>query len=529
MTPSISVLKLQALADVSAVVDKALDIDAALTGVLSILADDLEARRGAVALTGPDGHLEVAATHGLSDVEHNLGVLHCAREYMNKIFRTMRPVHIPDVLSDSMFPEADAMREALGDAPIPYTGVPIILDGEAVGVLSVDRLFGQMFSVQEDIEFLNTLAGLVGRLIRLNDAVRERERKLRHENATLKYRISKASGGLSMVGRSAPMLELEQFIAQAAPTSATVLLQGEPGTGKTLTAQVIHEASERRDGPFVRLDCASGSEAQLERTIFGVERVADNGGDILPGMLEKADGGTLLLDDVADLSPKLQSRLLRVLQDREFQRIGGTHTIRTNTRVIAASSHNLKQRTERGLFRASLFYRLSVLATSLPPLRKRMDDMSALFNHFRRKLAEACNRDLYCTPEALDLLMRHDWPGNVRELENIVERLAIMAEGGRADERLMKLALSAEAASRTAPGNGDARRVVNTAPEGKPTLLEMERNEILLALSETGWIKRRAGRILGLTERQIGYRIRKFGLEAKVAAERKRIREGRLG
>jgi Nif-specific regulatory protein len=246
------------------------------------------------------------------------------------------------------------------------------------------------------------------------------------------------------------------------------------------------------------------------------------------GLLEKVQGGTLLLDEVGELSTHLQSRLLHLLQNREFVRTGGGRPVRVDVRVIAASRLDLRERCEQGLFRASLFYRLRPLSITMPPLRARMEDVPGLFNHFRRRTADACGRDLYCTPEALELLLRHDWPGNVRELENIVERLVVMAEDGRVDERLAKLALAAEASSRPGgPGAHGPQAEGGGAGGGKPTLLEMERNEILLALSETGWIKRRAGKLLGLTERQIGYRIRKFGLDTKVAAERRRLRERR--
>ncbi|WP_461210211.1 sigma 54-interacting transcriptional regulator [Desulfocurvus sp. DL9XJH121] len=528
MTRSLSALKLQALSEISATIHKALDLEQALEEMLRVLSRTLHMERGTITLQDPaNGSLAIMAAHGLSPEERSRGVYHMDEGVTGRIFRTMRPLHVPDVDADPLFLDRTGARGTKAGERISYTGVPIVMNNEPIGVLSVDRLFSDDVSVEEDIEFLTVLATLVAQFIRLNEAVRQREERLKNENAALLYQVSKEGKGPYIVGKSPPMAEVERQAAKVAPTPATVLLLGESGTGKTLIARIIHELSDRRSGPFVKVNCTSLQESQLEKEIFGHENGSE--ASARPSRFEEAAGGTIFLDEVGELPPALQAKLLRVLQDRKFERPGSNRTISSDVRIIAATNHDLRELADQGRFRLDLYYRLNVFPIALPPLRNRKEDVQGLLNHFLHNASRAYGRDLYCTPQALDLLHQHDWPGNVRELENMVERLAIMSEDGRIGQRLIKLALAAEAA--VSRNRRDESRAEEEAAgqhsQGKPTLREMERNEILLALSESNWIKRRAGEALGLTERQIGYRVRKYGLEERVLSERRRLRERR--
>lgn len=540
MTSSISALKIQVLSSVSAIIHKALDLEDALQEVLRILSSTLSMERATVTLLDPDAeHLVIMASHGLSDEERERGVYRSGEGVTGTIFRTASPLHIPDVTRDPLFLDRTGAR-AMQTERISYTGVPIILNNEPIGVLSVDKLFGGETSVQEDIEFLTVLATLIAQFIRLNETVREREEDLRRENVTLKYQLSKEAQGLYIVGKSPSMQEVERQLAKVAPTKATVLLLGESGTGKTLIARIIHELSERKANPFIKVNCASIPENLLESELFGYERGAFTGASgSKAGRFEDANKGSIFLDEIGELPLALQAKLLRVLQDREFERLGGNRTIRSDVRILTATNRDLRTLVDKGRFRLDLYYRLNVFPITVPPLRHRKEDVVGLLNHFLRKVSREYGRDLYFTSQALTLLNGHEWPGNVRELENLVERLVIMAEGNRIDRRHIELAMEPEACAIPQPGSvttpqGDAKAEGAACPPPQParkkSLKEMERDEVLNALRENNWIKRRAGTALGLTERQIGYRIKKFGLEDEVAAGRMQCRrEKRTG
>ena len=538
MSQSISAMKLQVLSDVSAIIHKALDLEAALHEVLRILSSTLSMERATVTLLDPDSeHLVIMASHGLSDEERRRGVYRSGEGVTGTIFRTAKPLHVPDVTRDPLFLDRTGAR-ATQHQRIAYTGVPIILNNEPIGVLSVDRLFGGEISVQEDIEFLTVLATLIAQFIRLNETVRAREEDLRRENVTLKYQLSKEAQGLYIVGKSQSMQDVERQLAKVAPTKATVLLLGESGTGKTLIARIIHELSERKANPFIKVNCASIPENLLESELFGYERGAFTGAaGSKAGRFEDANRGSIFLDEIGELSLGLQAKLLRVLQDREFERLGGNRTIRTDVRILTATNRDLKTLVDQGRFRLDLYYRLNVFPITVPPLRRRKEDVVGLLNHFLHKVTREYGRDLYFTPQALTLLNGHDWPGNVRELENLVERLVIMAEGNRIDRRHIELAMVPEACALPqeggeAPAAGMATGLAAGIEPCDPalgarkrSLKEMERDEVVNALRENDWIKRRAGIALGLTERQIGYRIKKFNLEDEVAAGRMRCRK----
>ena len=347
--------------------------------------------------------------------------------------------------------------------------------------------------------------------------------ELKRENVSLKYQLSKETRGLYIVGRSTAMQDVERHIARVAPTKATVLLLGESGTGKTLIGRIIHELSDRRSHPFIKVNCASIPENLLESELFGYEKGAFTGAaGSKAGRFEDAHKGSIFLDEIGELPLGLQAKLLRVLQDMEFERLGSNRTRRVDVRILAATNKNLEALVDTGHFRADLYYRLNVFPLRVPPLRERKEDVTRLLNHFLDKVAREYGRTLSFTPEALDLLRGYDWPGNVREMENLVERLVIMADGQRIDSHLIEPSLhltGKEAATPQPVLDGEVAR--------RPSLRDMEKNEVLSALRRSGWVQRRAAEMLGLTQRQMGYRVKKYHLEELVARERVRARTGR--
>jgi two-component system response regulator HydG len=255
-------------------------------------------------------------------------------------------------------------------------------------------------------------------------------RSLLAENRRLRQQVADG-GGRSVVGNSEAMRHVLDMVAQVAPSEATVLILGESGTGKEVVARAIHEASDRARRPFVKVSCAALPDSLLEAELFGYERGAFTGADRRkPGRFELADGGTLFLDEIGDIPLEMQVKLLRVLQEREFERLGGTQTLEVDVRVLAATHRDLRQQVEKGRFREDLYYRLAVIPLEVPPLRVRPDDVPLLAAHFAAKYARDENRIPALLPETNEALVRYDWPGNVRELENAIERAVVLCKDG---------------------------------------------------------------------------------------------------
>ncbi len=382
-------------------------------------------------------------------------------------------------------------------------------------MLSVDRLFGSEVSAHEDFRFLAIVSLLVAQFVSLNMQVEEREAILSREIGSLKAEISEKYNHFFMVGKSPVMVEVQKLVEKVAPSRASVLLLGESGTGKTLVARIIHEMSDRVSRPFVKVNCAALPENLLESELFGHEKGAFTGAtQSKPGRLEEADGGTLFLDEVGELSMAIQAKLLRFLQDREFERLGSTKTRKVNVRILAATNVDLSKAMHEGLFREDLYYRLNVFPIRAPALRERREDIPHLIEYFTQRLNKEYARTLSISPEALKILCNSDWPGNVRELENLLERLIIIMgdeEIGGRDLSLYGLAHDRKAAAR--------KEEVEAATTPTP-LWEVERREVIGALERSGWIQSRAARELGLTLRQLGYRVKKFGLEELIKENR---------
>ena len=304
-----------------------------------------------------------------------------------------------------------------------------------------------------------------------------------------------------LVGGSAALAAALELATRVAPTRSTVLLTGETGTGKELFAELIHARSTRARGPFVQVNCAALPETLLESELFGHERGAFTGADRTRiGRFEQANGGTLFLDEIGDMSPTTQAKLLRVLQDQEFHRLGGTRRLRTDARIVAATNRDLEASLRAGRFREDLYYRLAVIGIRLPPLRERPGDVEALAHHFLAELARTLGRSLEgFEPAALAALRAHPWPGNVRELRNVVERAALMADG----PRIARVELGA--AGRGGPGAAEL------ALEGL-TLREAERLLVVAALRRAGFVQKEAARLLGVSRRKLNYVVARLGV-----------------
>lgn len=520
MKPDTRDLKLNVLSGICEIIANLPDLENTLLEVLRILSDTLSMKRATVTLLDRrTGMLFISASHGLSAEEMRRGVYRLDEGVTGRIFQTGKPYAVPDIRNEPLFLNKTKSR-ALEKQHLTFIGVPITLRGVPIGVLNVDRLFGDHVSSQEDIEFLQVVAVLIAQFVSLNEQFHD----LRAENASLRYKVSKGTDGPYIVGRSSAMQEVQRQIERVAPTRATVLIQGESGTGKTLIGRIIHDLSERKCFPFIKVNCASIPENLLESELFGYEKGAFTGAmGTKPGKFEEADNGSIFLDEVGELPLSLQAKLLRFIQEKEFERLGSNKTRRVNVRILAATNKDLEVLSSRGDFRPDLFYRLNVFPIHTPALRERKEDIEGLLIHFLRKVSREYNREIHFAIEALELLKDHDWPGNVREMENLIERLVILSEQDRIQPELIRPYLAPRPSTRSTE-NHAAPLAAHVAD--KPTLLrEMEKREVIAALRRNSWMQARAAKELGLTQRQMGYKIAKFELDAMVSVQRVKTRK----
>jgi len=329
--------------------------------------------------------------------------------------------------------------------------------------------------------------------------------RLRQEATQLREQLKNRYSFSNIIGNAPEMQQLFKSISQIAPSRATVLLSGESGTGKELVAAAIHHSSNRADRPFIKLHCAALAESLLESELFGHERGAFTGADRRrEGRFERADGGTLFLDEIGEISPATQVKLLRVLQEREFERVGGNQTLKVDVRVIAATNRDLKEMVEKGHFREDLFYRLNVINVHLPPLRQRAGDIPALALHFAKRYSQDNGKSVTkLSDRALSLLAGHSWHGNVRELENVIERAVVLAEG----DTIEISHLPGELAAETQPGT------VPLVPGA--TMADLERHAILTTLEACGGSTSKAADVLGISVRKIQYKLQEYGSAPK--------------
>ena len=519
MKALVTELELRVLFEISRVIGEALNLSQTLERVLAIISETLYMKRATVTLRDErTGRLAIYASHGLTAEEMSRGVYSQGEGITGRIFETAKPFYVPDVSREPLFLNKTQSRD-LDKGKVAFVGVPILLKGEPIGVLNVDRLFGEEVSAIEDIRFLTIVSQLIGQFVLLNRKVAEREKLLRRRNKQLKDEISNRYNDFFIVGKSPAMLQLQGMLKKVAPAKASVLLLGESGTGKTLVARIIHEMSDRADGPFVKINCAALPENLLESELFGHAKGAFTGAvEEKPGRFEEADGGTIFLDEIAEMPIGLQAKLLRFLQDKEFERLGSPITRKVDVRIIAATNQNLPALVEDKEFRQDLYYRLNVFPLHLPPLRQRYEDIPLLINHFLAKNSEEYNRPLEIDRKALKVLLDYPWPGNVRELENIMERLAILVEQDaiRIDD-LPGFVLSPQV---------ELKEEEPAEPQAGSKLEDMERSKLLEALERNRWVQSRAAKELGITLRMFGYRLKKYNLEEAVKQERRRLVRG---
>lgn len=410
------------------------------------------------------------------------------------------PMYTNDILSEDRLPNKQWMRENLLRS---FAGYPLIFRGELLGVVA---MFSRRIMSQEEFDCLAVFANHAAIAIKNAQLFSELEKlnnQLQAETIYLQEEIKTEYNFEEIIGQSAALQKVESKVEQVAPTDATVLIQGETGTGKELLARAIHNLSPRKDRTLVKVNCGAISAGLVESELFGHEKGAFTGAlQRRIGRFELANGGTIFLDEVAELPLDTQVKLLRVLQEGEFERVGGSHIIKVDVRVIVATNRDLKKAVQEGLFRSDLFYRLNVFPILFPALRERKEDIPLLARYFAVKYGAKFDKKIQTIPQkTMDILLNYSWPGNVRELENIVERAVILTKstGINIDESMLGL-----------------ENVLQ--PSGSKALEDVEREHILDVLDETDWIidgKGGAASILNMNPSTLRSRMKKLGIRKK--------------
>ncbi|MBI1866897.1 MAG: nif-specific transcriptional activator NifA [Methylocystis sp.] len=514
-------------------------LEKTLAGVLALLSSFLDMRHGLIALLDAQGEPEIVVGSGWSEINAETYFRRLPERAVGQIVATKMPLVVENVAASPMFEGSDIAEWGPTDGtPFSLIGVPIKDGDVVVGTLTIDRVHSAHWSIRfdHDVRFLTMIANLVGQTLRLHQLIARDRQRLMQEKARIEkgdrpaHAEQKFDGIKGIVGNSPAIRSVVEKIRIVAKAKSTVLLRGESGTGKELFAAAIHNLSPRHAKPFVKLNCAALPESVLESELFGHERGAFTGAAALrKGRFELADGGTLFLDEIGDITPAFQAKLLRVLQEGEFERVGGARTIKADIRFVCATNRNLEEAVQSGAFRADLYYRISVVPIFLPPLRERKGDLAELANEFLRRFNAEQNAHLSLSESATAVLGECRFPGNIRELENCVVRTATLARGQAIVDK--DFSCRNDGCLSSVLWNGSREHAIGSPsvmpqplvskPVGAETPVAIgsdrrsERGQLIEAMEQAGWVKAKAARLLGLTPRQIAYALQKHAIPVK--------------
>ena len=566
-------IELIAVYEICRVLGASLDLQRSFRAALNILDAQIGLPRVMIVLPDEDdSRLRVHSYVGLDREQAGRGVWQVGEGMIGRVYQHGVSVTVPDVTQAEEFIDRTGAFSAQDGQMMSFMVVPIKTDHEVLGVLAAQRAVEGNARLSDDHRILKMVATLLAQTIVLSRAVAAEHQRLQLETTRLQKALAPEVRGRyaldNVVGVSAEMQQVFAEVHQAAPSRATVLLRGESGTGKEAIARAIHYLSPRKDAPFIKVNCAALTESLLESELFGHERGAFTGavGD-RKGRFEQAHTGTLFLDEIGDVSPSFQAKLLRVLQEREFERVGGNRSIKVDVRLICATNRDLEKMVQRGEYRADLYYRINVVSVFLPPLRERRADIPPLVAHFVDRYNKENRRKLKIAGDAMEVLTHCYWPGNVRELENCIERTATMVQGdvirgiafpcrqnrcltqtlhhldkadavspvhmptplhipvvrssvkdlprpvrdsAESDENWSEAEMdAADDVLRIGPTehlNGTPRQFGDEPPEG-------ERERLIWAMEQCAWVQAKAARLLKVPPRQLGYALRKYSIE----------------
>jgi len=579
-------LELSTIYEVCRILGDSLDISRTFRAALNVLAAQLGLTRAMIVLSDDEGTLLVHSAVGLSRDQEQRGRWRSGEGVIGRVHASGLPVVLPNVSGSEEFIDRTGAFGPQEGKRLAFLVFPLKADQQTLGVLAAQREVEGVARLSDDQRMLTMVATLLAQSVALNRAVSEEHQRLQQETTRLqkaltRENVSRRYSLENVVGQSRRMQQVFAEVHQAAPSRSTVLLRGESGTGKEEIARAIHYLSPRKDAPFIKVNCAALTESLLESELFGHEKGAFTGavGD-RKGRFEMAHGGTLFLDEVGDVSPAFQAKLLRVLQEREFERVGGNKVVKVDVRLICATNRDLERMVQRGEYRADLYYRINVVSIFLPPLRERRDDIPLLVAHFIDRFNKENRRDLKVTPEAMQVLANCYWPGNVRELQNCIERTSTMVQSNqirdlafpcRSNRCLTQTLHNIDKEDAVAPAStsvihfagrasppaplppaapthpqhhpqhpphhhapqwdgdevedDDVMRIGPTERLGDAAALPArqfgneppggERERLIWAMEQCGWVQAKAARLLKVTPRQLGYALQKHRIEVR--------------
>jgi Nif-specific regulatory protein len=501
------------LYQISQVVAKSSDLEEALLVVMEKMSKNLGIIQAFLTVLNRNSskiYIEVA--YGLTQEQKERGEYKIGEGIVGEVVKTGQPLFIPHISDEPRFLNKTQSTTKFKDDD-SFICVPIKAKNEIIGTLGVKLKYSAKRSFQDDLQFLGIMSSLFARLVRSRQDKIEELDKLHYRKLMEEGLYSFSESITSLVGESGKMQEVYDLISKVANTNATILIRGESGVGKELVAKAIHEQSQRCKMPMISINCSAIPELLIESELFGYEKGAFTGADKLhKGRFDLAEKSTLFLDEIGDLSPNLQVKLLRVLQEKEFQRLGGTETIKADVRIITATNRDLEELMLKNEFREDLYYRLNVFPLFIPPLRERRADIPLLVNHFIEKFNKIHGLEIKrISSTAIDLLMTYHWPGNIRELENCVERAGILST-----DRVIR-------SHNLPPTLQSAASTHSRVDGGLEAILENVEKQILIdALNISKGNITKAAEQLKLTERMMGLRIKKYQIDPVIFKKYKR-------
>lgn len=499
--------ELSCLYEITKALSATMELRPALQQVMKILAQNLGMTRGTITIINPNtSELQIEVAHGLTAEARKRGRYKLGEGITGQVVATGEPIVIPKISQDPRFLNRTRSRGGTSKQDVSFICVPIKTGGQTIGALSVDKLYSEDISFEEDLRLVSIIAGLLAQTVGKLQAIQWEREALMDENLKLRIALSEKYELDNLIGKSSRMQEVLEMVHRVADSNATVLLRGESGTGKSMIAKMIHFRSPRKDQPFVTVNCSALPETLIESELFGHEKGSFTGAITQKkGRFEMAQGGSIFLDEIGELPHSVQLKLLNVIQDKEFQRVGGTRSIKCGARIMAATNKNLEQAMEKGQFREDLYYRLNVFPIYIPPLRERKTDIILLAEYFLQQFCSENNKRIerISTP-AIDLLMMYHWPGNVRELQNAIERAVLVCDGEVL--RAQHLPPSLQMSENDLEG-GEKR------PSMADAISSLEKELIIEALKESRGNRSKAAKLLDSSLRIINYKIQKHGID----------------
>ncbi|ADD67815.1 transcriptional regulator, NifA subfamily, Fis Family [Denitrovibrio acetiphilus DSM 12809] len=528
---------LNTIYEISVILNSSNMIQHSLYRSLLQMSDTLSMERGLILLHDKDtNELFVEASIGLDNDEGPVKNMRYKADegVVGKVFKYGIPILIPDVQKEPMF--LNKLGRNAKKEEISFIAVPIKHQNQTYGVLAVDKVVSKMYSITTDVDILKMIATLMASFLHKvqfftseMEAIQQEKSRIEEEKLKLIGEVTQKYQYEGLVGSGRLMRKVLDKVQMVTASDSAVLIRGESGTGKEVVAKTIHYNSNRRKKPFVAVNCAAIPGELIESELFGYSKGAFTGAaGEKKGKFEQADGGTIFLDEIGDMPMEAQSKLLRVLQDKVVEKLGGTKPVQVDVRILAATNKNLEAAVQSGEFRLDLYYRLNVFAIFLPPLRKRKEDIPEIAQHILKNLSKRYNKNYTISPEAVTALMNCNYPGNIRELENCLERSAFTAGGGEIKTKhiscmrgemcmshFMEEQLSGSSTAITPQTGGIPDNDYSEADNELISGNMDERERVVQALEKAGWVQAKAARMLDMTVRQMNYRIKKFNIKVK--------------